>query len=214
MFTQFDAKSYYQNKTVALRYDETRFKTIKGRLFKFLRSRRLERVHQEFPMGHTTLDIACGTGLISEWFFRKGHSVTAGDSSIQMLKVVRRKLNHSASLVQFNAQFLPFRDKSFDSVTSFRFLNLVPPQIRLPIHQEIARVSRGYALLSYAKASRYQRWRGTIKRLLGLSSDEGFPLTPEALERELKAAGMKSVKQMMVNRFLSSELIVLVEVIR
>jgi ubiquinone/menaquinone biosynthesis C-methylase UbiE len=210
----FDPKSYYQDGAVAAGYDRSRFRTVRGRLFKFLRDRLLEKVDDEFRLDSPVLDIACGTGLITGWHVTKGRSAVAGDISGEMLEHAKAKFQRadSARFVRFDAKSLPFKDKSFDSVTCFRFLNLVRPEIRKVIHREIARVCRRYALLSFSADSRYQQARGAFKRIVGYGREQGSPATVEALQKELSAAGMQWIRHEMVIWTLSSEVIVLAKV--
>jgi ubiquinone/menaquinone biosynthesis C-methylase UbiE len=207
----FDPRSYYQDKTVAAAYDQSRFATVKGRLFRILRARILERLNSEFNLGRHALDMACGTGLITEWHISKGRSVVAGDISGEMLEQAKMKFGpvSRATFVRFDAQSLPFHDKSFDSVTCFRFLNLVSPSVRKVIHSEIARVCRRHVLLSFSADSRYQQFRGAVKSRIGYGRDHGSPASIDALREELSAAGLRWIRHEMVISALSSEVIVL-----
>ncbi len=207
-----DSKSYYQSYGAAKEYDKTRFKTVRGRIFKVLRTRVMNRLLDEFSLKGRTLDIACGTGLISEWLLKNECKVVSGDFSFEMLSVLKEKFsgtNGSLNIVRTDALYLPFQDESFDLVTCFRFINLIPPASRMKVQKEVARVSRKYALLSYAADSRYQRSRRCLKGFLGYSSNGGFPATKEALSNELRIAGLKIVRTKMLLSLFTEELIIL-----
>lgn len=207
-----DSKSYYQSDKAAGEYDKTRFKTVRGRIFKILRTRIMNKLLREFSLEGRVLDLACGTGLISEWLLQNKCKVVSGDFSFEMLSVLKKKLsgtNSSQSIVRTDALCLPFQDKSFDFVTSFRFLNLIPPESRIKVHKEIARVSRNYVLLAYAADSHYQRLRRLIKGYLGYSSNGGFPVTKDDLLKELRSAGFEVVRTKMLLSLFTEELIVL-----
>ena len=206
----FDPRSYYQDKSVAAAYDRSRFQTVRGRLFRVLRARLLEKLDADFKLGPRVLDIACGTGLITFWHTTKGRSSVAGDISGEMLEQAKMKFqpDDPVRFVRFDARSLPFQDKSFDSVTCFRFLNLVKPDVRKFIHKEIVRVCRGHALLSYAVDSPYQQLRSVAKYLAGCGRDKGSPASVPALKEELQSAGLEWIRHHMVIRALSSEIIV------
>jgi demethylmenaquinone methyltransferase / 2-methoxy-6-polyprenyl-1,4-benzoquinol methylase len=62
------------------------------------------------------LELACGTGVLSSMLAEKGKSVTGLDLTFEYLLTLKHKLN--APVVQGTAEFLPYRDESFDSVVS------------------------------------------------------------------------------------------------
>ncbi|ODS33241.1 MAG: SAM-dependent methyltransferase [Candidatus Scalindua rubra] len=211
---EHDSKSYYQNYAAARKYDKTRFKTIRGRVFKILRTRIMNRFLSEFCLKGKAFDLACGTGLISEWLLKKKCKVVSGDFSFEMLSVLKEKFsgtNGSLNIVRTDALSLPFQAECFDLVTCFRFINLIPPESRMKVHKEVARVSRKYALLSYSAADRYQRLRRFLKGFLGYSSNGGFPATKEELSNELRIAGFEIVSTKMLLSLFTEELIVLVK---
>ena len=200
---------------VAKAYDESRFKSIRGRLFGILRNRIFDRITQTFPNKGTAFDLACGTGLMSVWLINRGYSIVSGDLSKGMLQEARTKLKGSKNLqglLQLDATRLPFRPKSFEIITSFRFLNLMPPDIRINIHKEASRIGKDVYMISYALNSSYQRIRGRIKALLGLSIKEGadvYPASFEEIRNELAEARIDVIKMCPVFRLLTSEVVIL-----
>jgi len=65
------------------------------------------------------LDIACGTGYGIP-FFKKAKFLVAADISLDALKVGKSLYNSSrTTFVQCDAEYLPFKDASFDLITSF-----------------------------------------------------------------------------------------------
>jgi SAM-dependent methyltransferase len=199
-------------------YDKTRFGTIRGRIFNYFRSRILKNVLKVIPSQGVALDLACGTGLISEWLVENGYSVISGDISLGMLRVANRKLAKSKSFIgpsKLNACSLPFKDGAFDIVTSFRFLNLMPPDLRMKIHREVARVGKGPYLFTYALDSAYQRWRGRMKSRLGFSEGtDNYPSSVEGIKMELRNVGIDFVQGTSVCSLLTSELVVLASIRR
>lgn len=200
---------------VAPTYDRSRFGTGRGRLFAYLREKLLEKAVQRFPRTGRAFDLACGTGILSEWLLGKGYLTISGDLSKGMLEKAKEKfsrMNNSGHVLQLNASNLPFKAKSFDIITSFRFLNLLPPPVRINIHKEASRVGRNYYLITYALNSSYQRFRGRIKSVLGFSSREGadvHPATCEEIVKELKEAKIEVVGTWPIFRLLTSEFIIL-----
>lgn len=71
----------------------------------------------EFKKGQTLLDVGCGTGHFSFWFYNLGLKVTGIDLSLEMLKVAKSKLkNKEIEFFRGDASLLPFSDNSFDLV--------------------------------------------------------------------------------------------------
>ncbi len=202
--------------SIADTYDRTRFKTYRGKIFNAIRMRILNGFLGVSISGGLAFDLACGTGLISEWLLKNGCTVISGDISLGMLRVAHRKLAKSnlfVGLSELDACYLPFKDKIFDVVTSFRFFNLLPTDLRMKIHKEVARVGKGPYLFTYALDSPYQRWRGRMKNGLGLSkrSDE-YPATVEGIKRELRGAQIDLIHGIPVCSLLTSELVVLASI--
>ncbi|MFN0155639.1 MAG: class I SAM-dependent methyltransferase [Gaiella sp.] len=89
--------------------------------------------------GHV-LDVAAGTGLVSERLLAHGFRVTALDQSAEMLEVALRRLGDRVSVVEGQAEHLPFEDASFDHLTFTYLLRYVDdPAGTL---RELARVVR------------------------------------------------------------------------
>jgi ubiquinone/menaquinone biosynthesis C-methylase UbiE len=207
-------KNIYNEKT-AVTYDKSRFKTIRGRIFRYFRNRILNKYYVRIEAKGETLDLACGTGLIAEWFLMHGEKVTGSDFSMPMLNMAKQKLGLNGFLKGFvnaDAHFLPFSDKSFDIITCFRFLNLMSPASRLIIHKEVSRVSRSYFLASYSIDSPYQKVRRLVKKLLGYPGSGAFPVTKFMLKEELKRTGIFPIDIKTVFPLLTEEMVVLAEI--
>ena len=90
---------------------------------------------------HTVLDVATGTGAVAvELVRRYGCSVVGIDQSAEMLAEARRRVPERASLVQGDAEQLPFLDASFDGLSVTYLLRYVDDPART-LH-ELARVLR------------------------------------------------------------------------
>lgn len=90
---------------------------------------------------HTVLDVATGTGAVASELVRRWRcSVVGLDQSAEMLAEARRRVPEPVSLVQGDAERLPFLDASFDGLTVTYLLRYVDdPGATL---RELARVLR------------------------------------------------------------------------
>jgi len=98
------------------------------------------------------LDIACGSGRITERLLANGLSATGLDVSQAMLQGAdRRLLSHEGlvGLVRGDSVALPFPDRCFDGVTSFRLMGHLPPCVRQTALREIARVARRWVIVTH-----------------------------------------------------------------
>jgi len=95
-----------------------------------LRNRKISIVERlRLKPGEASLDVSCGTGtdLITMSGMTGGEGLLAGvDLSMAMLRVARRKLDERgvrADLYRANASYLPFEDRTFDSLYHFGGIN-------------------------------------------------------------------------------------------
>ena len=75
--------------------------------------------------GGRVLDVATGTGLVAGKLLARGFRVTGLDQSPGMLAVARASLDGRATLVEGNADALPFPDGAFDHLTFTYLLRYV-----------------------------------------------------------------------------------------
>jgi ubiquinone/menaquinone biosynthesis C-methylase UbiE len=79
--------------------------------------------------GKKVLDIACGTGVLTEQFVRMGAQVTAVDLTPKAVALTRQRLglyHLEADVIEADAQALPFEDESFDFVCAWGCLMHMP----------------------------------------------------------------------------------------
>ncbi|MBN1522504.1 MAG: class I SAM-dependent methyltransferase [Candidatus Aureabacteria bacterium] len=87
------------------------------------------------------LDFGCGTGNVSLHALRSGLSPVAVDTSLEMLKMIKKKIgNEHSSFVRGDGESLPFRDRSFDAAVCMGVLHHIPDKVRAV--KEMIRVVR------------------------------------------------------------------------
>lgn len=166
--------------------------------------------------GGRVLDVATGTGLVTDLLLRRGHRVTGLDQSSDMLAVARSRFGDRVELVQASAETLPFDDASFDHLTVTYLLRYVDEPG--PVLRELARVVRPggtIAMLEFAVPRRLGRplWEAYVRvglplagraispgwhevgRFLGPSIRDFWERLPEQALLELwRAAGIADVR--------------------
>jgi SAM-dependent methyltransferase len=94
--------------------------------------------------GLDVLEVGCGAAMCSRWVAQRGARAIAFDLSAGMLRHARDgavRTGIDVPLVQADAQYLPFRDASFDiTFTAFGAVGFVADSARLM--REVARVLR------------------------------------------------------------------------
>lgn len=79
--------------------------------------------------GKKVLDIACGTGVLTEQFVRMGADVTAIDLTPKAVELTKKRLalyGLTAEVLEADAQQLPFADNTFDFVCAWGCLMHMP----------------------------------------------------------------------------------------
>lgn len=167
------------------------------------------------PAGADLLDLACGTGDLTQALARKGFTVKGLDISAEMMAIGQHKCRDCKPLPQFmlgSAEQIPFPDHSFDAVTvSFGLRNFDHrPQCLAEIRRVLKPGGR-LAVLEFA-VPRNRLWRALYlfyfkhaTRLVGhlagragaygyfVDSVLSFPCY-EALCAEFQAAGFTQVR--------------------
>jgi SAM-dependent methyltransferase len=94
--------------------------------------------------GRDVLEVGCGAAMCARWLARRGARPIAFDVSAGMLRHARdgaQRAGIEVPLVQADAQYLPFRDDSFDTAfTAFGAVAFVADSAR--VMREVARVLR------------------------------------------------------------------------
>ncbi|MCF2141833.1 MAG: class I SAM-dependent methyltransferase [Candidatus Lokiarchaeota archaeon] len=112
----------------------------------------LEKFNSNLPVQAPAkvLDVGCGTGAFGVAFQEKGFSVLGIDSSEKMIKIAKK---NSLEATRTNLlEPLPFPDDTFDLVIAANVMHGFQVSERKQIYQEIARISKKYALFhDYSK---------------------------------------------------------------
>jgi ubiquinone/menaquinone biosynthesis C-methylase UbiE len=131
------------NERVAQVYDRW-FETEKGSLADWFEKELMSRI-VELKLGEIILDVGCGTGNHLLFFGAKGIKTIGIDISLPMLRLAQGKLGQPNVLCLGKAEALPFKEKSFDSVSLITTLEFVEDPLRAL--QEAVRVSRRKIIL-------------------------------------------------------------------
>ncbi len=128
--------------------------------------------------GKRILDVGCGTGRGVIDFAREAKFAAGCDASFDMLAIAAHKRDpgSQSALLASYAQQLPFKDASFDIVTSLNFLHLFDVETQKICVGEMKRVLKpgGIMVLEFTNALNglivglFRRWlRGIITALPG-----------------------------------------------
>jgi demethylmenaquinone methyltransferase / 2-methoxy-6-polyprenyl-1,4-benzoquinol methylase len=139
----------------------------------------------EAEPGDTVLDVATGTGAVArELLARKGCTLVGLDQSPEMLAEARLRVPPGVTLVEGEADSLPFPDATFDALTFTYLLRYVPdPSTTL---RELARVVRPGGTMAGLE---FALPRGIWRRLWELYVRVGLPLAGRAISREWGRVG-------------------------
>lgn len=209
-------KRHYQSDSVATKYDDVRFVKLSHKL---RNKRKLAAIQKAIAaageLGHeikSVIDIPCGTGRLFPLFIDNRLSFTGADISREMMEVSRNRFGSSGLLkgmVRCDAESLPFRDRSFDSVVSIRFMFHVPKEVRHNILKEMARITKGWLIIDY-------RHRYTVKYCIrkslsqiGLGKPPSYRFSVSDLQSELNSAGIGIVRIFPTLRLFSDKWVVL-----
>ncbi|MCC6542894.1 MAG: methyltransferase domain-containing protein [Nitrospirae bacterium] len=212
-------KKHYQSDTVASKYDDVRF--IK-RSHRMRNNRKLAAIQKAIStardLGHeikNVLDIPCGTGRLFPLLIDNKISFTGSDISREMMEVSRTRFNKSGlinGMVRCDAESLPFRDRSFDSVLSIRFMFHVPKEVRHNILIEMARISRKWLIIDFRHKYTVKYYIKSFLSNLGIGRPPSYRFSESELQSELHSAGIKVVRIFPTLRFFSDKWVVLCKI--
>lgn len=106
----------------------------------------------DYCKGKDVLEAACGTGQGLGYLASLARSLVAGDYSQPILEIARHHYGSRVDLRRFDAQNMPFPDRSFDVVILFEALYYLPDAERF--FRECRRVLRRGGVLLIATANK------------------------------------------------------------
>jgi ubiquinone/menaquinone biosynthesis C-methylase UbiE len=206
-------KHHYQNEAVAASYDQIRFTGKKeGRNLRKIAA--IEKAMKQIGDPGVVLDLPAGTGRFFEYMKNRGLKFAGADISHEMLSEARKKVPEGSifGLVAADAEKMPFKDGAVDVVMSIRFLFHIPPDVRIKIISEYARVAKRYLILDYRLLFSVVNMKRLILSKLHIQGPPKGKVTKKGMLAELKAAGVEPVAIFPVTRVWSDKYIVLCKV--
>jgi ubiquinone/menaquinone biosynthesis C-methylase UbiE len=109
----------------------------------------------QFCRGKDVLEVACGTGQGLSYLAAKSKSFAAGDYCEKVLDIARAHYGNRISLCRFDAQNMPFKNRSKDVIIIFEAIYYLPNAIKFVM--ECSRILRpgGKVLLCTANKDLY-----------------------------------------------------------
>jgi 2-polyprenyl-3-methyl-5-hydroxy-6-metoxy-1,4-benzoquinol methylase len=160
--------------------------------------------------GSTFLDVGCGPGGMQTVANERFDTVFGTDIALRSLVVARKRLDESglpANLICCCADYLPFKDKSFDLVTNISVLEHTFTAAKIIV--ECGRVTKETGAVFFLTTNRFslgpephvriwglgfvpRKWMAAVvKRLTGRPYDKHHLLSLFEMRRFLKAAGFQ-----------------------
>lgn len=213
----FDHNTSWKSRSVAEAYDGRRFTSLGGRFFDKAEKRAiatcLDDAEKVFPIKQM-IDLACGTGRISEFLAARGYQLTCGDISDEMLRVAKARLESAgardAAFLHVDIYKIEQPDASFDCVSAFRLFQHLTSEQRSKALREMARISRRFVLVNVMHTSKYYEAVRTLRRLLGRYATR-YTSSQEQTDQELRYAGLKVVKSIFTQPGFNGNRVLLLE---
>jgi ubiquinone/menaquinone biosynthesis C-methylase UbiE len=208
-------KLHYQDAEVVARYDAERFRSRheQASTARKWRAIRAALAHELRP-GALVLDVPAGRGRFTSRILAAGYGLVSADLSEPMLRAAREAAHGAEAFrgaVRCDAERLPFADGSFDLVLSVRFLFHVPPELRVGILREFARVSRRFVVVDvrhkYCWFTHTKRFRAWMLRRRAPSPRASLA----EIDRDVAAAGLRLVKRVWLAPGLSEKMLLVCE---
>jgi ubiquinone/menaquinone biosynthesis C-methylase UbiE len=188
--SQYQAKDRYQDQRVASTYDTERSASLYSRLYSRRELHALDLALRWIEPGSRVLDLACGTGRITQHLMASGVEVVGADISLPMMEMARDKLSETVALVGCDAEALPFPDAAFDWVVSVRLFGHLPPAVRARTLSEAARVARRGVIIAFYLLNSVTRVRRFVKSL-ARPDPHWHPESHGRMIRELAMSGLQ-----------------------
>ncbi len=140
------------------------------------------------------LDLACGTGIASRQLADSGFAVIGCDLDPLMLRYAVARGGKSGRFVIGRAEAIPFKDESFDAVTTFCGYHWFEPERAVP---EMARVLRSEGRIAIANMSGRDGFYDDYRRLVATFVPGALPDHRKGYDprRDLRAHGLRIVDE-------------------
>lgn len=196
----FDHNTDWKSKTVAEHYDERRFTSLGGRLYDKMEKHAvascLDAAQKISPI-NTLLDLACGTGRMSEFLASRGYQLTCGDISDEMIGVAKKRLASAGfgqmAFLKMDIYQTGQGTGAFDCVSAFRLFQHLTSEQRAEALREMARVSRRFVLVNVMHTSAYYGAVRKLRLALGRYATR-YTSTQSEVDQELSHAGLRVVR--------------------
>ncbi len=169
-------KKHYQDSEVARTYDDRKISTAAKKRDYKATHRALESILRLAEPGASLLDCPAGTGRLAELIMRRRIAYFGADISMEMLQIAREKMGavgDDLPLLRSDATLLPFGDHQFDFVLCFKFISLLPVEIRLLVLREISRVCGKFLVIQSKHLRTFDPWRECKRGLAKLTGKAG-----------------------------------------
>jgi ubiquinone/menaquinone biosynthesis C-methylase UbiE len=213
----FNHNTGWKSAEVAERYDERRFTSVGGRMYDRMEKRAIAAcldVAQQVAPIEAMLDLACGTGRISEFLAARGYRLTCGDISDQMLDVAKRRLKAAGAdrvtFVHADIYQVEQPAASFDCVCAFRLFQHLTSDQRACALREMARISRRFVLVNVMYTSAYYGAIRKLRRRLGRYTTR-YTSSQSEIHRELDHSGLRLVKSILTQPGFNGDRVLLLE---
>lgn len=195
----YKAKDRYKNVEIAESYDGDRFNSRIGRFVHTVDMRALGVAIKNYPANSFFLDIPCGTGRLTEYLAKAGFTVMGVDISQEMLDVARKRDygDRLVDLVHADAENLPFDADHFDYLSSGRLMVHIPPDTRIRVLKEFARVTKNEIIVGFHT----KNVLADASRAIYKSPAPGFQtfrVSMKGIEKEIMDAGLSIAKRISV----------------
>jgi ubiquinone/menaquinone biosynthesis C-methylase UbiE len=213
----FNHNTAWQSQSVAEHYDARRFTSVGGRVYDSMEKRAIAsclRAAQALSPVKSVLDLACGTGRISEFLATSGYRLTCGDISEEMLAVAKQRLLSAGvdgtSFLKVDIYATGQAAGSFDCVTAFRLFQHLTSDERARALREMARLSRRFVLVNVMFTSPYYEVIRTLRRALRRYTTR-YTSTQHQIDTEMQLAGLRIVESCFTQPGFNGDRVLLME---
>lgn len=214
---QFNHNTGWKSRSVAEQYDGRRFTSLGGRLYDSAEKRAIAACldsAEQISSIKAMLDLACGTGRISEFLTTRGYQLTCGDISDEMLSVAKRRLSlagaSDVAFLKLDIYKIDQPSAHFDCVSAFRLFQHLTSEQRARALREMARISRRFVLVNVMHTSPYYYAVRKLRRVLGRYTTR-YTSSQVEIDHELSYSGLSIVKSVFTQPGFNGDRVLLLE---